>query len=203
MISFVEGILEYAEIGTWIINVNGVGYEVMVPSSDVGDDELVGTKVRLYTYLNINENTGVSLFGFYNRSDLDLFKLLITVNGVGPKGAQTMIGSLGADVIRMAIAAEDNKTLSKASGIGPKTASRIVIDLKDKIGEFDGLAALVGQETATGSTEEVKGFKKDAIEALVALGYSKTEATNAVKKVTAEESKSVDSILSASLKYLY
>lgn len=201
MISFVEGILEYVTLSSVVINVGGVGYELMIPASDLEYLPEIGEKVRLHTFLNINENTGVCLFGFKSISDLELFKQLITVNSVGPKSAQAMIGALGADAIRIAIVAEDSKTLAKAPGIGAKTASRIVLDLKDKI---DAEAALVGLgDSPATAVSEASGLRKDAIEALVALGYSKTEATKAVKSVPEDKCDTVDSILSESLKFLF
>lgn len=201
MIAFVEGVLEYYNPGVCIVNCNGIGYEILVPVSDVDGMPAVGDMVRLYTMLNVNENTGVCLFGFLKRDDLDLFKKLITVNGVGPKGAQAMLGALSADTIRYAILSEDSKTLAKAPGIGAKTASRIVIDLKDKI---DLLEATIDKpkEEVVASADNLSQIKMDAALALQALGYSRAESLKAVSSVEADKCGSVDDILSASLKYL-
>lgn len=201
MISFVEGILEYMSPGICVVNCNGIGYEIMIPLSDAEEMPQAGETVRLFTMLNINENTGICLFGFLKKDDLELFKKLITVNGVGPKGAQAMLGALSADTIRFAILSEDAGTLAKAPGIGAKTAGRIVLDLKDKI-ELSPDRFGPSKEQAAVSTDNLSRNKTDAALALQSLGYSRADSLKAVASVDMDENVTVDEILSASLKFL-
>lgn len=202
MIAFVRGNLAMTSESMAVIDCMGIGYEVAMSASDISRLPSIGTEITVYTYLNVNENSGVGLFGFLTRDALEMFRLLITVSGIGPKGAQAILSGLDADALRFAILAEDVNTISKAPGIGKKTASKLVLELKDKISfetaiqnKLDaGVAAVVGEALSTA--------KEEAILALVALGYSKTEATQAVSKVPADENMTVDEILGQSLRYM-
>ena len=148
----------------------------------------------------------MTLYGFFSRQDLKMFNQLLGVNGIGPKAALGILSSLSPDDLRMAIIAEDSKAIAKAPGIGPKTAKRVILDLKDKISmdEVLPLQFAGGQAEAavTAAASGVDGAGKEAIEALVALGYSPTEAARAVRQVTITEDMNSEAVLKASLKFL-
>lgn len=201
MIAFLQGEIDYVTENSVVVNCRGVGYEVSVSAADLSQMPEIGSEVRIYTYLNINENSGIGLFGFLNRDDLAMFKLLITVSGIGPKGAQSILSGMTADTLRFAILAEDAKTISKAPGIGAKTAQKLVLELKDKV----SLEETFEHSLAAKSSKEedsLQGAKEEAVLALVSLGYSKTEATHAVSKVPMSEGITVDEVLSQSLKFM-
>lgn len=204
MISFIKGKLVHIYENTIIVENNGIGYEIFVPMSVIGNMPLMGSEVMIYTYMHVREDA-LQLFGFLDRDTLEIFKLLITVSGIGPKGAIGVLGTLSADDIRYAVMAEDAKTIAKAPGIGAKTASKVVIELKDKLKMRDTAedisTEIVGQQSIF--EDNSKQVVSDAIEALVALGYSATDATKAVRKVDAADDVTVEELLKLSLKYLY
>ena len=205
MISFIKGKLVHIYENVIIVENNDIGYEIFVPVSVIGNMPLVGSEVMIYTYMHVREDA-LQLFGFLDRDTLEIFKLLITVSGIGPKGAIGVLGTLSADDIRYAVMAEDAKTIAKAPGIGIKTAGKVVIELKDKLkmrdvaenipSEIDGQQSIFDD----GSSKQAVS---DAIEALVALGYSATEAAKAVRKADAGDDVTVEELLKQSLKYLY
>ncbi len=202
MYAFIEGKLEYADAGCAVINAGGVGYEIQISAEAAERLPAFGSELRLYTYLNVNENSGVSLFGFLSRDEQEMFKLLITVNGVGPKVALGLLGGMNTDTLRFAILSDDAKTIAKTPGIGPKTASRIILDLKDKINLLDAFEKKLENTTESAENEGLDSAREDAVLALVSLGYSRTESLQAVKKVETDENSTADSILKGSLKFL-
>lgn len=205
MISFIKGKLVHIYENVIIVENNGIGYEVFVPVSVIGNMPLVGSEVMIYTYMHVREDA-LQLFGFLDRDTLEIFKLLITVSGIGPKGAIGVLGTLSADDIRYAVMAEDAKTIAKAPGIGAKTASKVVIELKDKLKMRDVAENISSEIDGQQSIFDDGGSKQavsDAIEALVSLGYSATEATKAVRKADAGDDVTVEELLKLSLKYLY
>lgn len=205
MISFIKGKLVHIYENVIIVENNGIGYEIFVPVSVIGNMPLVGSEVMIYTYMHVREDA-LQLFGFLDRDTLEIFKLLITVSGIGPKGAIGVLGTLSADDIRYAVMAEDAKTIAKAPGIGAKTASKVVIELKDKFKMRDVAENISSEIDGQQSIFDDGGSKQavsDAIEALVSLGYSATEATKAVRKADAGDDVTVEELLKLSLKYLY
>lgn len=205
MISFIKGKLVHIYENVIIVENNGIGYEIFVPVSVIGNMPLVGSEVMIYTYMHVREDA-LQLFGFLDRDTLEIFKLLITVSGIGPKGAIGVLGTLSADDIRYAVMAEDAKTIAKAPGIGAKTASKVVIELKDKLKMRDVAENISSEIDGQQSIFDDGGSKQtvsDAIEALVSLGYSATEATKAVRKADAGDDVTVEELLKLSLKYLY
>jgi holliday junction DNA helicase ruvA len=205
MISFIKGKLVHIYENVIIVENNGIGYEIFVPVSVIGNMPLVGSEVMIYTYMHVKEDA-LQLFGFLDRDTLEIFKLLITVSGIGPKGAIGVLGTLSADDIRYAVMAEDAKTIAKAPGIGAKTASKVVIELKDKLKMRDVAENISSEIDGQQSIFDDGGSKQavsDAIEALVSLGYSATEATKAVRKADAGDDVTVEELLKLSLKYLY
>ena len=140
MFAYIEGTIEEITAESVVLDHEGIGYQIYLPISDL--ERLVrGThNVRIYTHFQVSEN-GVALFGFLSKEEKETFELLLTVNGVGPKAGLAVMGSLTFDELRFAILSEDAKTIAKAPGIGPKSAKRIILDLKDKIDMEDAIEA--------------------------------------------------------------
>jgi len=163
--------------------------------------------VVVYTYFQVREDA-MSLYGFLSRQDREMFKQLIGVNGIGPKAALGLLGTLRPDDLRLAILTGDAKAISRAPGIGAKTAQRIILDLKDKVSAQEMLSSLaVPAEAAAGRvSQEASAFSaeaaREAVDALVALGYSNLEASRAVKQVELTEDMDAEAVLKASLKFL-
>ena len=201
MIAYVKGELAAIEETSVIIENQGMGFRVFTP---IREDLLrigVGSQIKLHTYMNVREDAMI-LFGFLHQEALALFKQLINVNGVGPKYALAILTAMSVDQVILAIASEDKKALTKVAGIGPKTAGRIILDLKDKVSFTSGnepAAMPVGGEAADTGTV---GAAAEAVMALLALGYAQSEAAAAVKKV-AQPEMSVEEIIKQSLKQLF
>ena len=202
MISYIRGTLEEKNEDSAVVEAHGVGYQIFVPVPVLSELPPLGESVKIYTYFSVRED-GMSLFGFLSRQDLAMFKQLIGVNGIGPKSALGILSALRPDVLRMAVASGDAKTISRAPGVGPKTAQRIILDLKDKIRPEDVLAG--GLEESLAVPEEISGVGqagKEAVEALTALGYSAAEAAGAVKKVKITEEMTAEDVLKGALRHL-
>ena len=180
MIYHVNGILEYCEPGFCVIDVSGLGYKLTI--SDNTYQAVVGhvnSKEKLLTYLKVSED-GVELFGFKTNDELEAFKLLITVSGVGPKAAMAILSLLTPDRLSMAISSEDTKAIAKASGIGPKTAARVILELKDKVIKMPFTSASDDASAIASVTVQKGSNLSEALEALVVLGYGRSEAQRAL-----------------------
>lgn len=177
MISYVKGTVAYIGNDCIVVDNNGIGYNIQV-SPSTASAVVMEKEVKIYTYMNVKENE-LSLFGFLTKEELNMFNLLIGVNGVGPKSAVAMLGALSPAQLALAIATEDIKALSVGQGIGKKIAQRIALELKDK----------VGADTITTGVEIVQkvdvttGERAEALSALMALGFTKNEAENAIRAV--------------------
>ena len=174
MISYVKGTVAYIGNDCIVVDNNGIGYNIQV-SSSTASAVVMEKEVQIYTYMNVKENE-LSLFGFLTKEELNMFNLLISVNGVGPKSAVAMLGALSPSQLALAIATEDIKALSVGQGIGKKIAQRIALELKDKVGAdtiTTGVELVQKVDVATG----------ERAEALSALGFTKNEAENAIKAV--------------------
>ena len=200
MIAFVKGSLVDVESDGVIIDVGGIGYNVFVSSYTMGRLPLEGNEVKLYTYLNVKEDL-MQLYGFLSKDELRIFKLLIGVNGIGPKGGLGILSYLTPDDLRFAVMANDVKAISAAPGIGKKTAEKLILELKDKLGSIEPEEVLFSK-SVTGNTPFSKEIQTDAVQALVALGYGSTEALRAVTNVMTEQEDSVEEILKKALKFL-
>lgn len=201
MIGYVKGILEEIEEDCVIVDVNGLGIRILTGGALASQMLAPGSEVKIYTYTYVKEDA-FQLYGFISKDELSLFKKLITVSGIGPKGAASILSAFSAEDLRYAIYAGDIKTISKAPGIGKKTAERLVLELKDKV-ELDYQAdTLLGQlaDETVGSTEP--NNRKDAIDALTALGYSSMDAAKAVNQADPNADMDAEDILKAALKYL-
>lgn len=200
MISYVKGILGEILEQEIVVEAGGIGYGIQVPVTVLDRLPGLGKEVKIYTYMQVRED-GLSLFGFLNRQDLLMFRQLIGVSGIGPKGALGVLSALSPDTLRMAVLSGDAKTISKAPGVGNKTAQRIILDLKDKVKAEDILSGFDKEEDSSYSDMTAQSGK-EAVEALVALGYSGTEAAKAVRRVEISEGMTAEDVLRQSLKFL-
>lgn len=198
MISYIKGELTEIFDDAIVVENNGIGFNIRVPASVISEFSVVGEQVKVYTYLQIREDAH-SLYGFLTRDDLDIFKMLINVNGIGPKGALAILSTITPDDLRFAVLSDDVKLISSAPGIGAKTAQKLIIELKDKIKLADAFEqALSHQETETADMSA----RNEAAEALVALGYGNAEALRAVRGIENAEQKDSETILKEALKKL-
>ncbi len=198
MYAFIIGIIAEKQPETVVVENGGIGYNIKISAGTSALLPSVGEEVKIYTYTAVREDA-ISLYGFLTKDDLDIFKLLINVNGIGPKGGQSILSVMTADELRFAILSGDAKMIAKAPGIGGKTAQRIILDMKDRISLEDTLR--IDRESArpdTGTSDAAR----EAVEALTALGYGASEAMRAVKAVENTDVMDVEDILKASLKHL-
>lgn len=193
MIGFLKGILEAVYEDRVIIDVNGIGFNVSMPASQLEMLDPMGSDVKVYTYMAVREDA-MQLYGFITADSLELFKMLIQVNGIGPKGALALLSSMSTEDLRYAIISGDAKTISKAPGIGAKTAQRLIIDLKDRVSVRDMLNVYSTGRTDPAKTEQGTA-RSEAVEALTALGYSSSEALRAVKESGADDDADVETII--------
>jgi Holliday junction DNA helicase RuvA len=168
MIGYLRGTIIYRDLKSAVVDVNGIGYKVFTNSGSLSDKK----EVELFTYLAVRENA-LDLYGFAKKEELEFFELLLTVSGIGPKSAMAILSVASISTLKQAISTDNSSHLTKVSGIGKKNAEKIVLELKDKIGNFifDG---------------KIESHDSDAIEALKALGYSEKESREALKKATGE-----------------
>lgn len=199
MISFIEGILDNADHDRVTVNVGGVGYGIAVTSSVLKDLPPKGQKIRVLTYLNVKEDA-MQLFGFSSKEEKGLFLQLLSVSGIGPKGAMNIVSSFELNNLVAAIAKADVEMLTAAQGIGRKTAQRVIVELREKISKAYSLDASSGIFDASSDSP----LLKDAVSALMALGYGSKEARKAVAKGVDELSDKapVESLIKYSLKSL-
>lgn len=182
MIYSISGELTYVENSLAVVETGGVGYACKTTMNTLGKIGAPGSKVRLYTYLHVREDA-VELFGFSSLAEKECFLLLISVSGVGPKAALSILSDITPEGFALCVATEDYKTLTKSQGIGAKTAQRIVLELKDKI-------AKESIEIPAGSDVRVNAPKgsnaSEAVNALMVLGYSKADAAKAVSDLPSD-----------------
>lgn len=205
MIYYVAGMLAAVGEKSIVVDHQGIGLEILVPSAVLDALPVVGSDVKVYTYFHVKED-GMQLFGFLSRQDKELFQQIITVNGIGPKGGLAMMSTLSSDDIRMAILSDDAKTIAMSPGIGPKTAKKLILELKDKLDLESVLPTASGQEgdgTDRNSSRmdyAASEMVADTVDALTALGYSPTDAMRAVRLVTLTEDMTVEKLLKLTLK---
>ena len=203
MFYYISGTLAHKSMGFAVIDAGGVGYRMTVSQNTYDKLPLAGNPAKLYTYLAVRED-GIELFGFYDETELSSFQMLITVSGVGPKAAMSILSLLTPEKFALAVCTEDTKAISKASGIGPKTAARIVLELKDKLikehgGEFTAAPDL-GSGAKSGGAP-ARGKLSEALDALMVLGYQRAEATNVLKSLPTEQM-TLEEIIRQALKKL-
>ena len=198
MISYIRGTLTEVLGDTVVVEAGQVGVNIHVPLTVTEQLPRIGEEVLIYTYLKVAEDA-LTLFGFLNRRDLDLFRRLIMVNGIGPKGALAVLSVLSAEDLILAIITGDARSIARAPGIGPKTAQRVILDLKDKVSLEDAVPAGMVRPAAAAAAAD-QGAAREAMEALVQLGYSPAEAGKAVRSVENADTMDSETLLKAALK---
>ena len=203
MIAYIKGVVAEIWEDRIILESQNMGYNIFMPMASVDTALHTGEEAKIYTYLNVREDA-MQLFGFLTKDDLNTFKLLLSVNGIGPKAALGVLSGLSADELRFAVLADDVKTISKAPGIGKKTAQKLILELKDKLDLQEAFQLKTQHVQETGSdTADLSGMRKEAVEALTALGYSGADALRAVKKVELTADMNVEALLKAALKNMF
>jgi len=200
VIAFLEGTLAESLPTQIVVNVHGVGYQVMIPVSSFERLPQPGSPVKILTHLTVREDAHV-LYGFFSAAERDLFRLLLHhVSGVGPKIALAVLSGLPVEMFKSAVVAGDTAALSKISGVGKKTAERIVLELKDKV----GIAAEWEASSAKNAPSESDARLHDAVLALISLGYKQVEAHKAIRRVIeiSESSPTAEELIRQALKIL-
>lgn len=203
MISYIRGELVFLEADKVIVDVGGVGYCIFMPVQAISLLPQPGQEVKIHTYLNVKEDA-MQLFGFLTRDDLEVFKLIIGVNGIGPKGGLGILSVLSPDDLRFAVVSNDIKAIQTAPGIGKKTAEKLILELKDKLNIEDVLehAGQGEKDVYAAAGAGTSGVQSEAVQALVALGYGSTESLKAVKKVEITDDMEVEEVLKGALKHM-
>ena len=200
MISYIKGELVELTENAIVLDHDGMGFLIMMPASILAKLRAIGSELKVHTYLYVKEDA-LDLYGFLTKDDLKVFRLLITVSGIGPKGALAILSTMSPDDLRFAVLAGDSKTISKAPGIGSKTAQKLIIELKDKLKIEDVLdgGADGGYEPQSDMGDTAAA---EAVMALTALGYSSADATRAVRQVDGGADMDSEALLKAALKKL-
>lgn len=197
MICYLNGIVENISSNSIILDVNGIGYQILVSANTLENIPSKGNRLKIYTYMNVREDS-ISLYGFLSNEELNMFNLLITVSGIGAKVALGILSSITPYDISLAILTEDISALSKCSGVGKKTAGRIILDLKDKLKqntyEIEGT-------NSNFKSKSKNSIKNEAIEALTSLGYAQSEATKSVISIY-NDNLNLEELIKLSLKQL-
>ncbi len=196
MIHYIKGELAHISENEIVIENNGIGYVIEVPLSVLPALPSKNEEVKIYTELYVREDM-LKLFGFLTEEDLQIFRMLITVSGIGPKGALAILSLMTPEQLRFAILANDVDRISAAKGIGKKTASKLVIELQDRLKPKAGSG---NEAAAVASGGREVSSRSEAVEALVGLGYSVAEATAALKRVSEENS--LEEMIKLALRYL-
>ena len=202
MFSYIRGTLADIDDNVVTVENNGIGYGMSASLNTIRQLPAIGSEVKLNTKL-IPKEDSLTLYGFYDKEELKMFELLLCVSGIGPKGALAILGNMTVPDIQFAVAGGDAKAFAAAPGIGKKTAERIIIDLKDKvdiIGAFE--AKITSDLSGTKKAAPATSVKEEVLEALVALGYSPSNAARALDKMTITESTTTEQLLSDTLKQM-
>ena len=197
MISYIKGSLADITEDSIVVDVSGIGWQIFVPGQVLDRLPAMGETIKVYTWLQVREDA-MTLFGFLSKDDLRIFKLLIGVSGIGPKNALAILSVMSTDDLRFAILGNDAKAIAKTPGVGPKTAQRLILELKDKVSledAFEQKMAHVQEAQADAS-----GVKAEAVMALTALGYSSSEAFRALDGIAVTEDMEVEALLKLALK---
>lgn len=205
MFYYISGKLAYANPNTAVIDAGGVGYKLTISENTYNSlpprHTVDAPVAKLFTYMAVRED-GVELFGFANETELSSFKMLLSVSGVGPKAAISILSLLTPERFALAVCTEDRKTISKANGIGPKTAARIILELKDKLlKETDLNEAASSSIESASSVKTNSGKLSEAQDALLVLGYSRSEALNVLKSIDTQTLE-LEEIIKKALKLL-
>ena len=201
MYAYIKGILAEITEDAIIVENQGIGYEIAVPGQVFDYLPSVGEEVKIYTYHYVREDA-ILLYGFLTKEDVRIFKMLIGVSGIGPKGALAILSVLSTDDLRFAILGDDAKAIAKAPGVGAKTAQRVIIELKDKLSLEDALEQKLANQAQKAELNPAVGVKNEAILALTSLGYSQSEALKVLQGIEISPDDQVEDVLKMALKQM-
>jgi len=199
MYAYIKGQIVDISEDNLVLECNNIGYNIRIPLSVAQRLPGIGASVKIYTYTSVREDA-FQLFGFLSKDDLEIYKKLIAVNGIGPKGALSILSAMSADDLRFAILSGDAKAISKAPGIGNKSAERIILELRDKVHLMreDVLDSPVSAADVQSGSEALN----EALEAMTALGYSPSEALKALRQITVTDDMDSGAVLKQALKII-
>lgn len=201
MYAYIKGILAEITEDAIIVENQGIGYEIAVPGQVFDYLPSVGEEVKIYTYHYVREDA-ILLYGFLTKEDVRIFKMLIGVSGIGPKGALSILSVLSTDNLRFAILGDDAKAIAKAPGVGAKTAQRVIIELKDKLSLEDAFEQKLANQAQKAELNPAVGVKNEAILALTSLGYSQSEALKVLQGIEISPDDQVEDVLKMALKQM-
>ena len=201
MYAYIKGILAEITEDAIIVENQGIGYEIGVPGQVFDYLPSVGEEVKIYTYHYVREDA-ILLYGFLTKEDVRIFKMLIGVSGIGPKGALSILSVLSTDDLRFAILGDDAKAIAKAPGVGAKTAQRVIIELKDKLSLEDAFEQKLANQAQKAELNPAVGVKNEAILALTSLGYSQSEALKVLQGIEISPDDQVEDVLKMALKQM-
>ena len=183
MLAYIKGILEIKTKGYIVVEAGGLGYKIFMPESTIANTGNIGDKVQIYTFMRVREDD-VSLYGFLTNEELRMFELLLSVSGIGAKGALGILSNITPSQFALAVISNDVAILKKVPGIGPKTAQRAILELKDKLKKEQEISIAEGEQTSN-IEQVIKEDEKvsEAISALQVLGYSKREIVEALQAI--------------------
>lgn len=197
MLAYIKGIVTEIGVDEIVVETGGVGFSIAT-STFVSGKLTKNQEAKIYTHLHVREDD-MSLFGFLSKEERSVFMMLINVSGIGPKSALSILSCLTVDELRMAVLSDDHKAIAKANGVGPKTAQRVIIELRDKFHLEDVLNDFEEDASFTSASEDIIS---EAAMALSSLGYSNVEALRAIKKVPGSDSMTVEQLLKEALKHI-
>ena len=190
MFSYIKGSLADVMADSIVVDVSGIGWHIYVTGQVLSQLPPIGEQIKVHTWLQVREDA-MTLFGFLTKDDLSVFKLLLGVSGIGPKGALAVLSVMTTDDLRFAVLGDDAKAIAKTPGIGTKTAQRVILELK---AVEHKLSQVPDEQT------ETSGIKAEAAMALTALGYSSSEALKAISRVEITQDMEVETLLKLALK---
>lgn len=199
MYAYIKGEIADITEDNLVLECNNIGYNIRIPLSVAQRLPGIGSTVKIYTYTSVREDA-FQLFGFLSKDDLEIYKKLIAVNGIGPKGALSILSAMSADDLRFAILSGDAKAISKAPGIGNKSAERIILELRDKVHLMSG--SISEPPVSAMDTQSDSAARNEALEALTSLGYAPSEALKALQQVTITEDMDSGAVLKQALKII-
>ena len=196
MYAYISGRVDYLTDGAAIVDNGGIGYEIMMSGRDLSAIH-PGDEVRLYTHYQVSENN-ISLFGFLSKESKRIFNLLISVNGVGPKGALAVLSVLSVEDLTYAVLGENEKAITAAPGIGPKAAKKIILELKDKLDLSDAVSE--GQSRVSAMADTTASIKNNVLLGLTALGFSSQDSLRALNSIEITDEMDEEELLRLALK---
>lgn len=201
MIAYLKGTVTEVEKDSIILECQNIGYRIFMPGSVLERMGRTGEERTIHTYLNVREDA-IQLYGFLTKNDLSVFRLLLGVSGIGPKAAMGILSYFSWEDLSFAVLSDDAAAIARAPGIGKKTAQKVILELKDKLHLEEAFEQKFSEEGASGQPTGEPEAAQEAVEALVALGYGRTEALKAVRQVSAEGDMDVEDLLRAALKQM-